>query len=367
MPFAIPSLRDLVERARQSFRAHLPGTDAWLWPNNVGPTAKVLGGMSHELFGYADWIGRQKFALTADGDSLDLHGAELGLSRLPADFAGGLASVTTSGAASVEAGAILTRSDGVTYRVLQGAATLVAGAITVPILAERTGKVGLALAGTTLIAQSGVTGSVAIAVESAGLTGGADPESDDAYRERILFRKRNPPQGGSAADYVIWASGVPGVTRVFVERLFAGPGTVRVFPVFDDEHPGGVAPPARIAEVAAHLDGLRPAGAQLMVSAPAAHVIDVTISGMSPNVVPVQTAARAELQAAFRRLGRVAGGDASAIGVPYLATPHSFSRSWLWQAVANAAGEQAHVIASPAADVAIPAGSIPVLGTVTFS
>ena len=63
MPFAIPSLRDLVERARQSFRANLPGTDAWLWPNNIGPSAKVMAGLTHEVFGYADYIARQKFAL----------------------------------------------------------------------------------------------------------------------------------------------------------------------------------------------------------------------------------------------------------------------------------------------------------------
>jgi uncharacterized phage protein gp47/JayE len=239
--------------------------------------------------------------------------------------------------------------------------------ITVPVLAEQTGKAGLAVEGTLLVAQSGLLGSATMAVGSGGLTGGADPEGDEAFRERILFRKRNPPQGGSAADYVIWASSVPGVTRVFVERLFAGPGTVRVFPVFDDDYPGGVAPPARIAEVAAYLDGLKPAGAQLMVSAPVAHVINISVSGLSPNTVPVQNAGRAELASTFRRLGRVAGADSATSGLPYLATPHSFSRSWLWQALANAAGEQAHVITAPAADIAIPAGAIPVLGTVSFS
>jgi uncharacterized phage protein gp47/JayE len=367
MPFAIPTLRDLVERARQSFRAHLPGTDAWLWPNNIGPTAKVIGGLTHEVFGYADWVSRQKFALTADGESLDLHGAELGLSRRPADFAAGLATITAAGAVSVQADAILARSDEVTYRVTQAGGTASPGVFNVPVLAEKTGKSGLAIEGTVLVAQTGVTGTASIAVGTGGLNGGADPEDDEAFRQRILFRKRNPPQGGSAADYVIWASSVPGVTRVFVERLFAGPGTVRVFPVFDDAYAGGVAPPARIAEVAQYLDALKPAGAQLMVSAPAGHVINVGISGLSPNTVPVQNAARAELQAAFRRLGRVSGTDASTTGLPYLATPHSFSRSWLWQAVANAAGEHAHVINAPAADVVIPAGSIPVLGTVTFS
>ena len=66
--FQIPSLNDLLGRARASFRAALPGSDAWLWPNNVNPTAKVVAGATSELFGFADYVQRQKFALTADGE-----------------------------------------------------------------------------------------------------------------------------------------------------------------------------------------------------------------------------------------------------------------------------------------------------------
>lgn len=367
MAFSIPTLRDLVERARLSFRANLPGSDAWLWPNNVGPTAKVLAGLTHEVFGYADWIARQKFALTADGDSLDQHGAELGMSRRPADLARGLVAFTAAGALTVEQSAVLARSDGTTYRVTDGGAIAGSGTLKVSVVAEAEGKAGLAQAGTALLAQAGVTGAATVAVDSGGLTGGADPEDDESFRARILFRKRNPPQGGSAADYVIWASEVPGVTRVFVERLFNGPGTVRVFPLFDDDYPGGVAPAGRVAEVAAYLDTLRPAGAALSVAAPVAQPINIDVSGLVPASVTVEEAARAELASAFRRLGRVAGADSESPSMPYLATPHVFSRSWLWQAVANAAGEQSHQIASPPTDVPIAVGSIPVLGTVTFS
>jgi uncharacterized phage protein gp47/JayE len=52
--------------------------------------------------------------------------------------------------------------------------------------------------------------------------------------------------------------------------------------------------------------------------------------------------------------------------MPYLATPVSFSRSWAWQAVANASGEERHEIVAPPADVTLLPGEMPVLGTVTF-
>ena len=61
--FAIPSLDSLVTRARNGFRAYLPGSDAWLWPNNLYATAKLVGGMMSELFGFADDIAEQKFAI----------------------------------------------------------------------------------------------------------------------------------------------------------------------------------------------------------------------------------------------------------------------------------------------------------------
>lgn len=367
MAFAIPSLRDLVERARLNFRAYLPGTDAWLWPNNIGPSAKVMAGLIHEAFGFADYVARQKFALTADGDSLDMHGAELGMARRSATVSSGDAVFTATTALAVADGAILARSDGLTYRLGSAGSIAGPGSLTLPVVSEESGKATIAVEGTSLSVSSGVTGTATVLVGTGGLVGGADREGDESFRERILFRKRNVPQGGSAADYVMWASEIPGVTRVFVERIWAGSGTVRVFPIFDDDYPGGIAPAGRIMQVSDYLETLRPAGAALTVSAPNATVIDVVISGLTPNTPTVQEAVRAELSAAIRRRGRVAGGDDTFASMPYLASPLSFSRSWLWQAAANATGEQAHTVAVPAADISIPGGSIPVLGSVSFS
>jgi hypothetical protein len=70
---------------------------------------------------------------------------------------------------------------------------------------------------------------------------------------------------------------------------------------------------------------------------------DVVISGLSPNRTDVREAVLAELRATFVRLSRVAGIDAQFASMPYLAYPTSFSRSWIWQAVANATGEERHI------------------------
>ncbi|MBR2117662.1 MAG: baseplate J/gp47 family protein [Afipia sp.] len=374
--FRIETLKELVERARRAFRSNLSGSDAWLWPNNINPTAKVIGGMTHEVFGFMDYIQRQKFALTADGENLDLHGEEFGLSRRPTAPARGFVTVTSPGAVTFAVASIFRRSDGVEYKATAGGSLPGAGVVEIEVISTTEGKITSAIAGTPLEIVSGLTGdnTATAEVSTDAITGGADIEPDGApftsdlgtFRGRILFRKRNPPHGGAAHDYVQWASDVSGVTRVFVERLWAGVGTVRVFLLMDDLFANGVPDGANIARVAQYIETVRPAGALVTISPPAARVIDVTIAGLAPNTTDVQEAVIAELRAMFRRLSRVAGGDTAIGGMPYLASPATFSRSWIWQAIANASGEERHALIAPAADVTLEIGEMPTLGNVAF-
>lgn len=374
--FKIESLRELVERARRSFRINLPGSDAWVWPNNINPTAKVLGGLTHEVFGFADYIQKQKFALTADGENLDLHGEELGLARRPTAPARGFVDITLAAAGSIGVTGLFRRGDGVEYVPLAGGSITGAGTLTVEVVAVADGALTSAEAGTPLEIVSGlVTADPAptAVVATDGLTGGFDIEDDETFRARILFRKRNPPHGGSAADYVGWAGEVAGVSfnqaepTVYVERAWSGAGTVRVFPLMFDLYADGIPQAADLVRVSDHIEAVRPAGAIVSVAAPVAVPIDVTITGLSPDTLDVRNAVLAELRDTFRRLSRVAGIDVQLPGMPYLAYPTSFSRSWLWQAIANASGEERHTVSSPNADQALFPGQMATLGAVTFA
>jgi len=381
MPFPIPALLDLVQRARGAFRSYLPGSDAWLWPNNVNPSAKVLGGMSFELFGFADDIQKQKFALTADGENLDLHAAELGVTpRKPAQPSGGNIIVTTTADISIAGGAQLARSDGVQIIAQQAAGLAGAGTLTIAVETASGGQNTITIANTPLTILSGVTGDGAatatIAVDSNGLMGGLDVEPDgepfttdlSTFRGRILFRKRNPPFGGAPADYVLWATSVIGVTRVFVERRWQGPGTVRVFPLMDDLFPltNGIPGAADLARVTDFLETVQPSDAVVTVAAATAVNVNLTVSGLMPNTTTVQEAVIAEQRAAFRRLSRVAGIDTVFPSMPFLAWPTAYSQQWLWGALNDAVGEQSATLVAPNADVALSDGQLPVFGTVTF-
>lgn len=380
MPFAIPALSDLVLRARTSFRSYLPGSDAWLWPNNLNPSAKVIGGMVYEVFGFADYICKQKFAITADGENLDLHGAELGLTRRPAAPSTGNVIFTTTDVLNVAAAAQLARSDGVVIATTQTASIGGAGTLTVAVEALSGGQNTTTLPNTPLTILSGVTGNGAatatVEVDLNGLMGGLDIEPDgppyttdlSTFRGRILFRKRNPPFGGCPADYVQWCTSVTGVTRVFVERNWSGPGTVRIFPLMDQLYAsaGGVPQPADIANVAAYLATVQPSDALVTVQAAIPVTVNLTVRGLIPNTTTVQQAVIAEQMAAFLRNGRVAGGDIYFPSMPYLAYPTSYALQWLWGAFNDAVGEQYASLVLPTADVALGSGAIPVLGTITF-
>jgi uncharacterized phage protein gp47/JayE len=380
MPFPIPTLESLVQRGRAAFRSYLPGSDAWLWPNNVNPSAKVLGGMSFEVFGFADYIQKQKFAITADGENLDLHGAELGLARKPAVPSGGNIIVTSPSDISIAAGAQFVRSDGVQIIAQQSAGLAGAGTLTLAVETASGGQNTITIANTPLTILSGVTGDGAltatVAVDSNGLAGGLDVEEDGEpyttdlsfFRGRILFRKRNPPFGGSPADYVQWCTSVIGVTRVFVERRWSGPGTVRIFPLMDNLYPAtnGIPGAADLARVTDFLQTVQPSDALVTVQAATAVNVNLTVSGLLPNTTTVQQAVLAEQRAAFRRLSRVCGSDEVFPSMPYLAWPAVYSQQWLWGALNDAVGEQSARLVSPNADVPLGTGQLPVLGTVTF-
>jgi uncharacterized phage protein gp47/JayE len=375
MSFAIPTLAALADKARKSLRAYLKGTDAWIWPNNMYVAAKVMAGVGSEITGFAANIQKQMFALTATDDSLANHGSEVGLTKRPAAPASGIITLTVPGAVVVAAAAVFSRGDGFQY--LAAAATSLPGAgnLDVAVIASVDGKAGNAIAGTPINIVSGVTGTVTSQqVGTAGITAGDDVEDDGepftsdlgTFRGRILFRKRNPPSGGAPSDYVLWGTAVSGVTRIFVERRWIGAGTVRVFVLMDTRYPNGIPSDADVARVADAFDLVAPAGASVTTVAPIAHPIDVTITGLQPNNATVQKAIGDELTAAFLRLSAVAGNDTPNDAMPYLATPQSFSKEWISQAIGNAVGQKRHVLLAPSGDTALDTGEIATLGNLSF-
>ncbi|KHK61457.1 hypothetical protein JZ00_28235 [Pseudomonas frederiksbergensis] len=315
----------------------------------LGVLARSEAGAVHMLYGFLEWAARQAIIDTSEKEYLERWAAIWKVFRKAADYATGAALLNGAVGSTVLAGTILQRQDGVQYRVL--ADGIFAGSTLQPtVVAIEAGAAGDAPAGTPLFLLSPVAGVQSTGSAATDIEGGLDVETDPQLLSRLLKRIRQPPHGGAAADYELWALEVPGVTRVWVYPLQMGAGTVTVLFVCDGE--SNIIPtPAKVAEVQDYIDARCPVTAEVYVVAPVADPLNMTVK-LSPNTAAVQAAVRAEVADLIVRDAKP--GD-----------PILISR--LREAVSIAAGESDNAIVTPTADVSHAAGHMAVPGTITFS
>jgi uncharacterized phage protein gp47/JayE len=351
MAFQRPTLQELIDRIQGDFVSRLALSGAVLRRSVVYVFARVWAGAAHTLHGHLAFISRQIFADLSEAEYLERHGTLFGITRKAAAFASGDVTLTGDDGAIVPAETTLQRADGVEYVTAEDAA-IAGGSATVVVTALTAGAAGNADPGVSLSLVSPVGGVDSAATVAAGsLTNGADPESDNALRVRVLARMRQPPHGGADFDYVTWALEVASVTRAWVYPLEMGEGTVTVRFVVDDD-PGGPIPDApKVEEVQAYIEARRPVTAEVFVEAPIETPLDMTIQ-LTPDTAATRAAVAAELEDLLRREAEPGG---------------TILLSHIREAISIAEGEVDHVVTIPAADVTHATGELAVLGTITWA
>jgi uncharacterized phage protein gp47/JayE len=302
MPWTTPTLREVRENVRGEVTTFL-GRASFVGNSVLRVMSDAMAALAHLTLRYLDWLALQLLPDTAEHEWLDRHGdiwlvnADGTIGRKVATMSSG--SVTMTGTTGVPVPYSTLLTDGTTnYETLVGI-TLGTGPTSVNIRAIDAGSAGNHASGDTLsfiTAIAGVDGN--IIVEK--LEGGTDAETDNQLRQRILLRIRNPPMGGSQADYVNWALAYPGVTRAW-----AGPeqgvGTITVRFLMDDlrADDDGWPTPDDIQNVATYIDKMRPVTVKdCYVLAPIKEFIDITIT----NLVPDTEAARGEIELSIRNM-----------------------------------------------------------------
>ena len=242
------------------------------------------------------------------------------------------------------------------------------GTVTVPIRALEAGAAGNSVSGAAILIASAASGVNAAGVLAGPATGGADPEEDDEFRSRMLDRYRNPPQGGAPGDYERWAQEVPGVTRAWAAPNGAGAGTVVLYPMLDEAQAahggfpqgtnGGAGAESRTAPatgdqrtVADYLYPRRPATALVLVVAPIAYPINLTLADLSADSVSIRAAIEDALRGALRRVGRPGG---------------TIYQNDLSAAIDGVAGVEHFTLTAPTTSIVAPTGRLPTLGTITW-
>lgn len=351
MPFTRPTLQALTDRITADINARIPGADARVRRSVLGVLARAHAAAAHGLYGYLDWLAQQIMPDTAELEHLDRWAGIWGVARRAAAAATGAVTFSGNEGAIIPAGTALQRNDGETYTT-DALATISGGSASVAITADAAGAAANADTGLTLTLVTPIQAvNSAATVDAPGLSGGADTESDELLRDRLLSRIQAPPHGGAAQDYVAWALEVPAVTRAWVYPGEDGLGTVKVRFMMDDTYPDGIPQAGDVTTVQDHIDPLRPVTADVTVAAPVAVALDFTIDP-EPGTADVKAAIEAELRDMLRR-------DAEPGGTILI--------SRVREAISIAAGETDHVLTVPSANVTHAPDEIATMGTVTWA
>jgi uncharacterized phage protein gp47/JayE len=301
MPWSTPSLRDVRSLVRDAIRGTLPGADA-LVPNSVlRVLSDAMGALCHLVLQYIDWLALQLLPDTAETEWLDRHGdiwlvnADGTTGRKLATLAVGTAEFTGQIATVVPVGTQLTYATNIGYETIEEGTIGPEGVpIIIAVRALDPGAAGNRIRGDVLSIGSDVP-NIDSTVTVIAIDGGADQETDEQLRMRVLQRIRQPPQGGATHDYIRWALAVPGCTRAFCSALEMGMGTVTVRVLFDDLRADNDGWPTEVDLLATtkYIDSQRPVAVKdFWVLAPVKHYIDVHIG----NLVPDNSETRASIE-----------------------------------------------------------------------
>jgi uncharacterized phage protein gp47/JayE len=289
-----------VPTTQESFGSYLSNLESQLGQNSplndkafLRVLAAIEAGGDQGLYKLAIERAKQNLAITATGDDLDTIGAEYGVIRDP-----GAAAVLTvnlpgtdstviptgtsfigdangeryfSDAEATISGGSATFLPGTDSTVIptgtsfigdangeryfsDAEATISGGSATFNVTAENTGSLGNLQVNDTMSISSQIPGSGSTATVTVIDTIGADEETDEEFRPRVLTAVRASTGGGNAFDHKIWAEEVSGVATAFP---YAGrptgtdyPGDRSVYVEADTSiDPDGIAPQALLDDV----------------------------------------------------------------------------------------------------------------------
>ena len=215
MAITIPSTQDLVTRnisiSESKLNQTVPATDK----SFLKVLSVALAMIETELEKKLDNDTKQNLALTASNDGLNDIGSDQSIVRILAE------SAVLTGTLTADTGKVLPAtisfvgiSNGVRYFPDNSVAES-GGLITVIVTADEVGISGNLEVGAELAISSQLAGIGTILTVTVVDNIGAEEESDESYRNRVLENQRTVKGGGNSADYRKWSSVVAGVQSTY--------------------------------------------------------------------------------------------------------------------------------------------------------
>lgn len=312
----------------------------------------ALAAQVYALYVQADWVVRQAFPQTAEGEYLDRHAQLRGLERKPAVAAEGTVRFTAGEAASsprdIPQGTVCMTAGLVRFETA-APAVLETGALTVdvPIRAVEAGTLGNVSAG-AITAMAVAPMGISMCSNPEPCSGGADGEGDEELRARVLETFKRLPNGANSAFYQQGALSFDQVAAAAVIPRPRGVGSVDVVPATLAGLPG----PELLEELEDYFEQRREIAVDLKVRAPETVTVNIAV-----KVEPGEGRDKAEVldrvEEAIRGwfTGRLLG--------------QRVLRARLGEIIYHCDGVANYAITAPAADVAVEEDQLPVLGTLS--
>ena len=312
----------------------------------------ALAAQVYALYVQSEWVVRQAFPQTAEGEYLDQHAQLRSLARKPAVAAEGSVRFTAGEASETDRvipqGTVCMTAGLVRFETTRSA-VIPAGKLTAdaPVRALEPGSLGNVSA-RTITSMAVAPFGVSSCTNPEACSGGADGEADDELRERVLETFRRLPNGANAAFYQQGALSFEQVAAATVISKPRGLGSVDVIPATLAGQPSQ----ELLREMKDYFDQRREIAVDVQVKAPTSVTVNVAVQveledGRSRDeVLPrVEEAIRGWFT------GRLLG--------------QRVLRARLGEIVYHCEGVANYSVTAPAADVAITESQLPVLGTLS--
>jgi len=269
--------------------------------------SKAIGGISVLNYEHSMWVLKQLFVKSADNTPVTIHnrtltplqehGKLVGIYQdlgVRAEHTIAITVITQTG--SISSGERVIDADTQLIYTVIGDVALSAATVYATIRATSSGEIGNVDVGTTLYFVSPPSTVEKAVSVTANLVTGTDPETTEAFRERILTRWMARPQGGSYADYKLWAESYPGVLNAYPysgwgDDAIPDSAAGQVFIYLESEgDPDGIPESAFLALVREYIEGTdtglatrRNINAYIQMLPISRTAFDVTITGLATS------------------------------------------------------------------------------------
>ncbi|MCB9228643.1 MAG: baseplate J/gp47 family protein [Deltaproteobacteria bacterium] len=248
-----PALRDIIRRVDNDMGRFLASSSG-------KGIARALAGCTHLLYGYIRNLADNLHPLRAEGDALSgWAGIWLEGGRKSASPARGVILVKAGRPCELRAGTVFLHKD---REFVSMEDCVISESAEIRVKAVKAGGIPVIRKGEILRTARIIPDIVTEARVIQDISGGTDRESDPSLRSRMMDRLRNPPGGGNAQDYIVWAQSVPGISRAWVAPKIHGKGTVGI--AFTGDGNEGSSGRSSTELLMAKLEECGPAGAEFV-------------------------------------------------------------------------------------------------------